>query len=92
MMQSISRGGLMASLAFIAGASAVVATVQAQEVYIERAPPPPRQEVVPSLPAERTEREVWQPGYWRWNGHEHAWVAGHYVERPRHGAVWVPGH
>jgi hypothetical protein len=29
--------------------------------------------------AERVEVERWQPGYWRWNGHEHVWVEGHYV-------------
>lgn len=83
---------LLAGVLTVAGADVLATTAQAQEVFIERAPPPPREEVVPVLPRERAEREVWQPGYWRWNGHEHVWVAGHYVERPRPRAVWVPGH
>ena len=52
---------------------------------------PPRAEVVPVLPAERVEVERWQPGYWRWNGYEHVWTEGHYVDRPRPRAEWIPG-
>ncbi|MCW5732983.1 MAG: YXWGXW repeat-containing protein [Enhydrobacter sp.] len=35
--------------------------------------------------------ERWQPGYWRWNGHEHIWAEGHYVARPRPHAEWIAG-
>ena len=41
-----------------------------------------------SVPVDIT---AWQPGYWRWNGHEHAWIEGHYVERPRPRAEWISG-
>jgi hypothetical protein len=91
-MAHFSRRSLFGALVVLAGTGVVLSATQAQEVYIERAPPPPREEVIPVLPRERAERDVWQPGYWRWNGHEHVWVAGHYVERPRRGAAWVPGH
>jgi hypothetical protein len=91
MMQSCSRRGLLAGLALVASSSVIVAA-QAQEVFIERAPPPPRHEVVPVLPRERAEREVWHPGAWHWNGHEYVWSEGHYVVRPHRGATWVPGH
>jgi len=92
-MHPFSRRRLFGALAVVAGAGSLVVTAQAQaqEVFVERAPPPPRYEAVPVLPPERAEREHWQPGYWRWNGHEHVWVEGRYVERPRRGAVWVPG-
>jgi hypothetical protein len=83
------------------GAGAVIATVPAAaqlqaeiyvpEVYVPVGPPPPRTEVIPVLPEERVEVERWQPGYWRWNGHEHIWNEGHYVARPRPVAEWLPG-
>jgi hypothetical protein len=90
MNNNISRRFLFASVAVMAGAAAVASSAQAQEIFIERAPPPPRVEVIPVIPGERMEREHWQPGFWRWDGHEHVWVEGRYVERPRRGAVWVP--
>jgi hypothetical protein len=34
---------------------------------------------------------VLQSGRWRWNGHEHVWVEGHYVHRPQPRAEWIPG-
>jgi len=90
MNTNVSRRFLFTGLAVMAGAAALASSAQAQEVFIERAPPPPRVEVIPVIPAERMEREHWQPGHWRWDGHEHVWVEGRYVERPRRGAVWVP--
>src|SRR5579871_1345925 len=53
------------------------------------APPPPRVEVIPVSPGPLW---VWAPGHWYWNGHEHFWVAGRYVQRPHHRAEWEPGH
>ena len=35
---------------------------------------------------------VWIPGYYRWTGHRHRWVAGHWAKPPRRGQVWVPGY
>ncbi|MCC4591527.1 YXWGXW repeat-containing protein [Xanthomonas campestris pv. cannae] len=53
------------------------------ELSVRAAPPPPIVERVVVRPG-----YVWMPGYWRWNGHRHVWVAGRYVvERP--GYVYV---
>lgn len=90
-MNHVSRRGLFGGMALAIGAGLIATQSQAQEIFVERAPPPPRVEVVPVLPPDRAAREHWQPGYWRWNGHEHVWVEGHYVVRPRPAAVWVPG-
>jgi hypothetical protein len=89
-MKTVSRRDLFAFATIAVGAT-VATTTQAQEIFVERAPPPPRVEVVPVLPPERAAREHWQPGYWRWNGHEHVWADGHYVVMPHPRAAWVPG-
>ena len=98
-MQKLSRRGLFGGFSIAAGTvvlgttllgPSAMAQLQA-EIIIPAEPPPPRVEVIPVLPRERVEREVWAPGYWRWNGNSHVWVEGHYVVRPRPAAVWVPG-
>jgi hypothetical protein len=58
-------------------------------VFAPMAPPDPRVEVVPVAPRGRL---VWQPGHWRWDGHDYRWVSGHYVAVPRHRHHWVDGH
>jgi hypothetical protein len=32
---------------------------------------------------------VWAPGFWRWEGHRHVWVGGHWL-RGRPGYHWTP--
>jgi hypothetical protein len=32
---------------------------------------------------------VWAPGFWRWEGHRHVWVGGHWL-RERRGYRWAP--
>jgi len=95
-MQNFSRRGIFGGLATIAGigvlAGSLATPAFADEIIITREPPPPRAEVIPVIPRERAEREVWQPGYWRWDGHGHVWVEGRYVVRPHRGAEWVPAH
>ena len=61
---------LMASLGGVA-TSAVAAT----SVYVQVAPPSPRQEVVPA----HRPGYVWAPGYWDWRGNRHVWHAGSWV-------------
>ena len=93
-MSSFTRRSMLGGLAVATGASLVVGQALAQpiaEVYVPMAPPTPRVEVVPVLPPERVEIERWQPGYWRWSGHEYVWTEGHYVSRPRARAEWTPG-
>jgi hypothetical protein len=91
-MQNFSRRSLFGGLVVAAGLGTALTAARAQEVIITREPPPLRTEVIPVLPRERAELEVWQPGHWRWDGREHVWVEGHYAARPRREAVWVPPH
>jgi hypothetical protein len=93
-MNHFTRRRLLGGM--LIGTSAAIAALPARaqlqaEVYVPMAPPPPRVEVIPVLPPERASAERWQPGYWRWNGHEHIWTEGHYVARPRPRAEWIPG-
>jgi hypothetical protein len=62
------------------------------ELAAPKPPPPPRYEVAPPPPPDRAERVVWDPGHWRWDGHDWDWVPGHFVERPHREAHWEPGH
>ena len=61
-----------------------------QPVYVNRAPPPPRYEPVPPPP--RNVASAWDPGRWRWNGHDYVWEQGHYMRAPHRDARWVAGH
>jgi hypothetical protein len=91
-MQNLSRRSIIGSLVLAAGLGTALTPAIADEVIITRGPPPLRTEVIPVLPRERVELEVWQPGHWRWNGREHVGVEGHYAPRPRREAVWIPAH
>jgi hypothetical protein len=65
----------------------VAPAFSAPGIEIEIAPPAPRVvEVPPPRPG-----FVWAPGYYRWDGHRHVWVDGHFM-RERRGAHWVPEH
>jgi WXXGXW repeat (2 copies) len=55
------------------------------DLSINIGPPPAIVEVVP----DPRPGYVWAPGYWHWNGHQHAWAKGHWI-RERHGYVWMP--
>ena len=91
-MQTLSRRGLICGFPLAAGMIVLGAAALAQpaEIIITTEPPPLRTEIIPVLPPERIEREVWQPGYWRWDGRGHVWVEGRYIVRPRPAAVWIP--
>jgi hypothetical protein len=74
---------LLASVLFATTAIGTVAmplpSVAAVDVYVNRAPPPPRSERVPAA----RRGYVWAPGYWNWRGNRHVWVAGSWArERP----------
>jgi hypothetical protein len=55
-------------------------------VFVDVAPPPPYQEVVPVTPFVGA---VWITGYWRWHEGRHYWVPGRW-EHPRPGYTYVP--
>jgi WXXGXW repeat (2 copies) len=93
--------GAAIGIAVVAGSASSFANAM-----VSVAPPPPRAEVIPALPAPEAAEWAWSPGYWRWTGAEYFWVPGSYVRRV-HGAaalipgywastpagwVWVPGH
>lgn len=60
--------------------------VDNDEEYVERAPPPPRVEVVPPMPGPAY---AWIPGYWYWTGRGYVWQPGYYAVPPAPGHVWV---
>jgi len=79
---------VLAMLALAFGALAGMHTSTAQAaigIDIDVAPPAPRVETVPGPRA----GFVWAPGYWRWNGHSHAWHNGYWIKE-RRGYHWVP--
>ena len=70
--------------ACIAGSlGAVTVPASARVVVVREAPPPPRDEVVPTL----RHGYVWSPGHWEWRHNHHVWVAGRQI-RARHGYVY----
>ena len=75
-MQNPGRRGLFGGIATIAAMGVLAAPAFAQEVIIVREPPPLRTEVIPVIPRERAELEVWQPGHWRCDGRALVWVDG----------------
>ncbi len=78
----------LATYALIFATVAAPALGQAvAEIYVDTPPPPPRSETVP--PA-RT-GFVWAPGYWSWDGNQHVWVEGRWLET-RVNAKWEPEH
>lgn len=58
-------------------------------VYVRVAPPAVKVETRPASPGRGY---VWTGGYYRWNGNRYVWTTGRWVNPPRSGAVWVPGH
>lgn len=86
-MKTFTRNLLGAS-AFAALLLSTVGPGFAAEVIVKVAPPSLRAEV---RPPERGADFAWRPGYWRWAGTEHVWVAGDYERRPHPGAEWEAG-
>lgn len=60
-------------------------------VEVDRPPPPPPREELPPPPGP-PEVFVWQPGHWRWDGHEYYWQHGHWERRPERVSQWIPPH
>lgn len=75
-------GVLVAAL----GTSPLPAAVR---VYVGVAPPPV---IVEKIPVAPSRNHIWVRGFHRWDGRAYVWVPGHFVVRPRPGAIWVAGH
>jgi hypothetical protein len=56
------------------------------EIVVKVAPPAPIVETRPAIPGPGY---VWTPGYYRWDGGHHVWVAGAWALPPHPGARWV---
>jgi len=100
MMGSVLRKAGMALISLsVLGGMALMAPSPAEArahlgvgVIIPLGPPAPREEPVPPPPLQyRADRVAWQPGHWRWDGHDYEWEPGHYVELPRHRHHWEAG-
>lgn len=81
----IARTLLLAS-ALVLGTAALPAQAGVSlSIEIGVPPPPLRVEAVPPP----RHGYVWAPGYWRWDGRRHVWIAGHWMVA-RAGYRWVP--
>jgi hypothetical protein len=79
---------LLAALAATTVLGAIPVTASAAvDFYVNVAPPPPREEVVPAP----RHGFAWDPGYWDWRHGRYVWVRGHWI-RERHGMYWHPSH
>ena len=65
------------------------ATVRPRMIVADEPPPPLPVYEQPPIPGPGY---MWTPGYWSWNGEEHYWVPGTWVEPPRPGLLWTPGY
>ncbi len=88
---ALTRRGFASAFALLVAAGVLAGCVVAPRrgAVVAVRPPPPRYEAPPPPPSERM---VWDPGRWQWDGHDYRWVPGHYVERPYRDARWEPGH
>jgi hypothetical protein len=72
----------------VLGAFLAIGAANAQ-VYIGVAPPRP---IIEHRGPPPGAGYVWTPGYHRWDGHAHVWVAGAWQLPPRPHGRWVAAH
>lgn len=91
-MKGITRIGLFSVLAVAMAVTPLAACgtsgyyVENEEVWVDRAPPPPRYEHRPMMPGPDY---VWVGGYWYWTGRGYTWRSGFWDRAPYAGHVWV---
>jgi hypothetical protein len=61
---------------------------RAVAVYVRRAPPAMRTEVVPPSPGRDF---AWVNGHWRWDRDAYIWTPGRWLRAPSTGLSWVQG-
>jgi WXXGXW repeat (2 copies) len=71
------------------GVFLAIGAANAAEVVVRVGPPAP---IVETRVAAPGPGYVWTPGYHRWDGNRHVWVAGSWVQPPRPHAHWVAHH
>ncbi len=75
------------------GAGAVEpASYEGEYVETEEAPPEPPPPPVEVIPVAPSPAYVWIQGSYGWHAHVYTWHRGHYEQRPRERASWMPGH
>jgi hypothetical protein len=86
----LSRTTLAAlALAALLGCATQPRHARLEVVYVDRAPPPVRTEVVTVRPG--GVEYAWVPGYWRYERSDYIWVGGVWERAPRANARWVAG-
>jgi hypothetical protein len=55
-------------------------------IIVDVAPPPPRREMRPPMPAPG---HVWIDGYWGWDNGTQVWIGGQWAAPPQPGYVWM---
>ncbi len=89
MRRSVIKAPLLGLALLVAGLLAIPhasPAIAKQSSHAEvPAPPDPVYEVDPGERPGYT----WTPGYWRWDGAQHTWISGHWIE-DRPGYVWMP--
>jgi hypothetical protein len=65
-------------------------TPQTNTIIVHDAPPPARDETVPSEPP--SAEMVWAPGHWEYQDNNYTWVAGTWIAKPQPTAEYVPPH
>ena len=76
------------AVALMTVSACVVAPARAGVVYVRRAPPAARVEVVTVAPARHM---VWIAGHWVWRRDDYIWVPGHWTRVPDGYREWVAG-
>lgn len=72
--------------ALFLGTVLFAATVVAEEIIVNVAPP---RAIVERRPRAPSHGHVWIAGYHRWDGHAYAWVPGRWELPPHPHGVWV---
>jgi len=82
--------GIVAGLLAVAAIAAPLPSFADQpevRVFVETAPPPPKESVPPT--PEKV-GYVWSSGYWSWNGSDFVWTEGSWVAVTEPTKNWVP--
>jgi hypothetical protein len=64
--------------------------MQTNTIVVHDAPPPPRDETVPTEPP--SPDQVWAPGHWEYQDNNYTWVQGTWVSRPQPNEQFVAPH
>jgi len=83
--KKVLLSAMIAVVAIGAVATPPTSVAAVREIFVDRAPPAPREERIPAA----RRGYVWSPGYWNWSNNRHGWVKGSWV-RERQGYAYAP--